>query len=305
MLMGKGAKGKARSSPSSAAAAVDDDDSLIAAAIEENRALKEQAEAAAVTSNAAAIASKGLSCDVIVKKLNAVPCFCLLNGEQNIVGLSDPNDSTGTLEVCCWFADPLEAKQTLQACKDANPELSASLHLGVTPLGLAFAFAIGWADCHFFGEKQVRGSRGGFADGADVTAMLREQATAQGLEARSWHVPVFSCDELTSASKTPLFLSRKALAEAWVTSGRKLADLPQNLAVMDLGVVVHQMQQPGGLDWETVVFVCERKAVQLVQEAKKTAYAARNVLAASTSAAPPLQTDAPPLADEDAPPPLE
>ena len=82
----------------------------------------------------------------IINKLNAVPTFCILNGRENIVGLKDPSDPTGQLEVCCWFADPAEAKQTLAAAKEANPELSEQLHLGVTPLGVSYAIAAGWAE---------------------------------------------------------------------------------------------------------------------------------------------------------------
>ena len=221
--------------------------------------------------------SKALSGDEVVSKLNEVPCFCLLNGEKNIVGLQDPMDPTGTLEICCWFTDPNEAQSTLAQCKEANPAISSSLHLGVTPLGLAFAFSSGWveSESQFYGEKQVRGSSVGFAEGQDATALLREQAKAQGLDPRSWHVPLFSCEELQSPQVAPLFLSRKALAEAWVVSGRKLTELPQNLTVLDLGVVVHQMMQPGIFDWKTVHFVSERKAVQLVQESHASANGAR------------------------------
>ena len=224
--MGKGGAGSAGKGKSK-----NSDDELLNAAIAENRAIqeKEAAESAASAAASAAAAAAELSGDQIVEKLNQVPCFCLLNGADTMVGLKDPNDPTGQLEVCCWFTDANEAKQTLAACKAANPELSTSLHIGVTPLGVAFAFASGWADCHFYGEKQLRGAQEALASGQDVVPLLRDQATSQGLEAPGWHVPVFSCDELQSPTVMPLFLSRKALAEAWVTSGRKLADIPPNL----------------------------------------------------------------------------
>ena len=47
------------------------------------------------------------------------------------------------------------------------------------------------------------------------------------MEQASWQVPVFCCDELQTPHAMPMFLSRKALQEAWVVSGRKLSDLPQ------------------------------------------------------------------------------
>jgi len=274
--MGKGGAGKGKNK------ATEDDDSLLNAAIAENRAIAEKAQAATEAAALADVQPSALSGDDIVKKLNAVPCFCILNGADTIVGLKDPNDAMDQNEVCCWFCDAAEAKLTLAQVKAANPEIAASLHIGVTPLGIAFAFASGWADCHFFGEKQVRGASEALAGGQDMVPMLRDQALQQGLEAQSWNVPVFSCDELQSPTVMPLFLSRKALAEAWVTSGRKLADIPANLAVMDLGVVVHQMQQPDTFAWSTVQFVAERRAVQLVQEAGAAAATAR-------SAPPPLE----------------
>ena len=220
--MGKGGAGSASKGKSTSS-----DDELLNAAIAENRAIQEKE--AAENAAAAAAAAKSLSGDQIVEKLNEVPCFCLLNGADTMIGLKDPTDPTGQLEVCCWFIDPTEAKQTLAACKAANPEMERRLHIGVTKLGVAFAFASGWADCHFYGEKQLRGSLEALASGQDVVPMLRDQATQQGLETPGWHVPVFSCDELQSSTVMPLFFSRKALAEAWVTSGRKLADIPPNL----------------------------------------------------------------------------
>lgn len=311
--MGKGgAQGKSRGSSSASAS---DDDSLLAAAIAENQAIqaKERQDAHQQQQQQPAAPSCGvLSGDAVVEKLNQCPCFCLLNGEKNMVGLKDPTDPTGQLEVCVWFTDAAEAKQTLAACQAANPDLRESLHLGVTPLGLAFAFSSGWADCHFFGDKQIRGSMEPFAGQQDPTALLAGQVASQGLEARSWHVPVFSCDALQSPTVMPLFLSRKALAEAWVTSGRKLADIPSELAVMDLGLVVHQMMHSETFAWSTVHFVTERKAVQLVTEARASAGAARTAApnpsngsagggstAEGSSSEPP-----PPLLADEAPPPL-
>jgi len=301
-----------------------DDDALLDAAIAENKKLSEAAakeEAAPAVGAAAAGPSKrapaALGMEVLIKKLNAAPTFCILNGQREIVGLKDPTDPTGQLEVCVWFIDPQEAKETLAAVKEANPELRAELHLGVTPLGVSYAFAAGLAESTFFGSKVLRGSREPFANGQDPTALLREQAISQGLTPPSWHVPVFCCDELQSESVLPVFLSRKALAEAWVTSGRKIAALPQNLTVMDLGVLVCQMQTDA-TDWTTLHFVHERKAVNLVHESKAAAAAAApppppasddptksfapaaGARAPSLSAPPPLPTD-----DDDAPPPLE
>ena len=87
-------------------------------------------------------------------------------------------------------------------------------------------------------------------------------------------------------------MSRKALAESWVVSGRKLAELPANIAVLDLGVVVHQMQTDV-FAWSTIQFVCERKAVQLVNESKQASITARSKAADASGAG-----------SDEAPPPL-
>ena len=54
-----------------------------------------------------------------------------------------------------------------------NPEEVASrLHLGVTPLGLAYALASGWMETSFYGDMRLRGAR---EDTANVTEMLQSQ----------------------------------------------------------------------------------------------------------------------------------
>ena len=118
---------------------------------------------------------------------------------------------------------------------------------------------------------------------------------------------VFCCDELSSPSTMPVFLSRKALAEAWVTSGRKIKEMPENLNVMDLGVLVCQMQTDA-FAWATLHFVCERKSIALVKESKQGAMEALALPQwQSDSAAPKLEqggTPAAPASADDEPPPL-
>ena len=117
----------------------------------------------------------------------------------------------------------------------------------------------------------------------------------------------------------PIFLSRKALAEAWVTSGRKLSEMPENIAVMDLGVLVAQMQTDA-FNWPTVHVVCERRSVSLVRESKEMAASVEALGLAEARAAPsparssssdegwvnvaPPEAPPPLTQDDDAPPPL-
>lgn len=303
--MGKGGRGKSSAAATTASKANDDDDDkLLAAAIAENHLLAKQQEAAQLAAQELGATAKGatwwggegeppksaMAADQIVAKLNSVPSFCLLNGESVLLGLKDLTDATGKRKICAWFTDPNEAKAMLTQCKAHSPDIADGLHLGVTPLGVAYAFACGWAELKFDGDKQVHGSAEAQSGGNSMAESLRQQAIAQGLETKTWHVPVFTCAELASPSRMPFFLSQKALAESWLVSGRKLSDLGTNVAVCDLGVVVHQMQT-GEFDGSKVQFVCERKAIALVEESKQ--------VSAAKSAAAPAPDPSP--ADEEEP----
>ena len=112
--MGKGGKGGGNRV---ARAPADDDEALLNAAIAENKAAQAKAEQEKAKQEklkaetaAAAPPGKALTKQQIIEALNAVPTFCILNGQKNIVGLQDPADPSGRAEVCCWFADAQEAK---------------------------------------------------------------------------------------------------------------------------------------------------------------------------------------------------
>ena len=138
---GKSAR-KAKAGGGSAAA---DDDALLDAAIAENKAAAEKQQQGTTAGGNKEPPKAALTQEQIIYKLNTVPTFCILNGQKNIVGLQDPSDPTGKLETCCWFADAAEAKATLAAAKAASPDVASQLHLGVTPLGVAFDACSGWA----------------------------------------------------------------------------------------------------------------------------------------------------------------
>lgn len=275
--MGKGGRGKGSSKGGSTTTATskadEDDDKLLDAMITQNE--REKAEIAAAQQatwwgedgpvpQGGLSKGKPMEPKAIVEKLNAIPTFCLLSGENALLGLKDMTDKTGKRKICAWFTDPNQAADMLSQCKAHSPDIAAGLHLGVTPLGVAYSFACGWVELEFDGDKQVHGT----CESGQAEAM-REQAVAQGLEARTWHVAVFTCAELATPSRMPFFLSQKALAEAWLVTGRKLADLNgAHVAALDLGVVVHQMQT-GAFDGAKVQFVSERRAIALVHETRQ------------------------------------
>lgn len=255
--MGKGGKGKGNKT-NAPATAPPSDDALI------EQAIAEANEKRATWWGADGPLQEGahkLGKKEIVDKLNAIPTFCLLSGENSFLSLKDMTDKTGRRNIVAWFTDPKQATDMLAQVKTHSPNL-AGLHLGITPLGVAYSFATGWGELKFNGDKQVHGSM----ESMESIEAMRQQAVEHGLEARAWHVPVFTCAELATPARMPFFLSQKALAESWLVSGRKLSDLDAvKVPVLDLGVIVHQMQT-GQLDGRTVHFLPERRAVALVNE---------------------------------------
>ena len=241
------------------------------------------AEAAAYSTAAAASAS--LSREEITAKLNAVPTFALLNKDDEVVMMQN-DDGT---EACLWFIDPGEAEATLAAATAANPDVEG-LHLGVSPLGMAFSTCGGWiheegasgkggapsapaaANGGFDGELRLQGSS---PIVNKLAPQLREQLHAQGLEAGGWQLPIFACDELQSPSAMPMFFSHADVSAAWELSGRLREDVPEQLTVMDLRLLVHQMETSDAFPWAVVQFLCSPAAAELAHKARAHALASR------------------------------
>lgn len=210
-------------------------------------------------------APKALSRSAIIEKLNAVPTFALLDPSKSVVSIQDGKGG----ESCSWYTDAEEARRMLGVAREANPEVA--LHLGVTPLGLAFSLVAGWSLTQSVAEQGVNLTlQGSSSIVASMASMLQQQLAAQGLDPGRWQLPVFCCDELQSASLLPMFLSRHDLVRAWIAAGHSREDVPENLTVMDLRVLVAQMQTDA-FAWEIVEFVGSEDAAALVQEAKQMA----------------------------------
>ena len=284
--MGKGGKRREK-----AQAEVVDDDALLEAAMAENLRLRENKAATSKTTAEATKPSSplepgcALSQEAIVRKLNAVPTFCILNGDRNMVGMESEEGG----ETMVWFIEAAEAKAWLEAAVAANPDLG--LHLGVVPLGIAFSFCVGWTPSHFIGGLKIQGNS---TVVNDVRPMLLQQLEAQGMDPGMWQLPLFCCDELQGESALPVFTSRTTLVEAWVASGRTRETVP-DCSVLDLRLLVQQMQTDI-FAWHTVQFVAASAAVEAVREAKAKAKVA------TKDEPPPLEGASDP-ADE--PPPLE
>ena len=81
---------------------------------------------------------QGLSRQEIVAKLSQVPVFSIVNENMSMVMGTDK--TTGKPNAV-WYTDPGDARSVLMSAQAQMPDMK--LHLGVTPLGTAFAIAAG------------------------------------------------------------------------------------------------------------------------------------------------------------------
>lgn len=208
-----------------------------------------------------------LSHEEIISKLNRVPTFAIVDGEDNVIPI--PTE-TGEEEVC-WFTDAAEAKDLLELTRAANPDVQ--IHLAVTPLGEAFSKCGGWPDAN--GEKneesesrtgrklKLCGPRKVVETNAEA---LRSQQQAQGIEPGGWVLPIYCSDDFQTDQLMPMFFSTEDLQAGWVRSGRDQITVPENMAVMELRVLVKQMAETDIFNWSIFQFVSSEAAYKLAQE---------------------------------------
>lgn len=146
----------------------------------------------------------------------------------------------------------------------SNPD--AGLRLGCHGMGAVFTQCKGWPDdaggageaaadrmaspfggvpASEDGEPVALKLQGTHALVAEVGPRLKELLEAQSIDPGSWQLPVFMCKEMQSAAVVPVFLTPADLAATWKTAGGAEEDLPENLAVMDLRMLVKEMQTCG------------------------------------------------------------
>ena len=313
--MGRGGRAKKKAS----SAATDDDELLNAAISESQEALKKlelekaQAEAEKVKAKRAQVAKQvatarcdaagePLSSKQIVSMLDAIPCFCIVNAAKKFVPLR-MTDKAGNAEDCCVFwTEPVEAKDALAQAVLQRPE-GESLAMGTMPLGKAFALCEGWAEaevavgCAF----QLRAHA---VMVKELRPLLTQQLETMGLST-TWVFPVFLCEELTTDSVMPIFLSRADVVSTWeaamMQAGHdvKKATPPSKLTVLDLRMLAQRMQS-GGMDWSIVSFVGMDRAFEAVREAQAQEAQRQSAPTAPLPAVAPTTTD-----PDDEPPPLE
>lgn len=184
----------------------------------------------------------------------------------------DPCSTHTPKDGICFFTDAEEASELLERAKAAHPEAADKLQLAVTPLGHAFVKCKGFAssdgdggadDEYLGGELRLRGPRAVVDSNAEA---LRSQQTAQGLVPGAWVLPCYCHDDFQTEQMMPFFFSPSDFAAGWVRSGRPEDAVPENLAVMDLRVLVKQMEHTDAFDWSLFQFVSSEGAYALASE---------------------------------------
>lgn len=276
--MGKGKK----KSTAAASSLADSDDALIEAAIAANKqamvlAQKEKEEEARVAKEVelrrieatakGGVQWEGLTQEQIVEKLSEIPTFAIMHateeGKKFVPMTFKEGPSDTGMASCAFFAEPAEAKFTLQQAKAQHPDMD--LVLGVMPLGKAYALCEGWA------EAQVQHApftlRAEPKVAKDMRPVLKKQLELQKLPSQ-WTFPVFICEELQSPTCLPVFLTREGLAATWKAAG-KSEPPPKNITVTDLRILVSEMQKGfkvTGCDWSIVKFLGSESAWDAIKD---------------------------------------
>lgn len=113
------------------------------------------------------------------------------------------------------------------------------------------------------GELKIRGTRAVVEANADA---LREQQAAQGMTPGAWVLPVYCHDDFQTDRMMPFFFSPLDLAAGWRRSGRDKEAIPEQLAVMELRVLVKQMETTDAFNWDIFQFVSSEEAYMLASE---------------------------------------
>lgn len=212
---------------------------------------------------------KALTKEEIMEKLNSIPTFCIVNKDGGVIGMTD---AEGGKKSCCWFTDAAEAKAILAAVQKSNPD--AGLRLECHGLGGAFTQCNGWETEDGKPSAEAKSPDGDVielrlqgnhaltkAAGPKLVKMLDDM----GIDKGCWQLPLFICDKLQSPKIVPVFLNPRDLAKMWERSGRKKEDLPEDISVMDIRMLVKQMQTDEN-PWSIFHFVGSVDAVKLAAE---------------------------------------
>jgi len=233
---------------------------------------------------------RGLTRREIAMKLNELPTFCVTNEEGGVAMCRVKGEGLKTVPCVLFFLEPDDALSTMEALQEAMPD--TKLKLSLHGLGAAFELCNGWhhikksphtvnvvdpADTTFFASDDPEPAKTPAGEQVEMrivgnhalvnstkegmTALLDENSIDVG----SWTLPVFICNQLQSKSVFPAFLRPSDLRKTWLAAGRAEADIPDDIVVVDLRLLVAQMLTDVN-DWSRYHLVPSDEAIALAQE---------------------------------------
>lgn len=214
-----------------------------------------------------------LTREEITQKLNAIPTFCVTNEQGQVAMMRMMGKGLSSKQTVCFFVDPEEAKMLLQAMQTAKPE--TKLKLSCHGLGTAFEHCRGWqtatkeamSDAAANDDDSPEMRLMGSAPVVNHTApALQEGLREAGMDPGCWTLPVFICQELQAKTIMPVFLSTTDIKDTWIKSGRAEADIPDNIQVIDLRMLVANMLTDDSNEWTRMHFISSPDAVALAME---------------------------------------
>lgn len=220
-------------------------------------------------------AALALTRQEVVAKMNDLPVFCIVDDHQQFValrvatgapaahGTPAPGGSV-TEEAVVFWTEPLEAKSAVVQARGQRP--GVTLSLGTMPLGHAFALAEGWAEAEGGGRPFCLRAHSGAV--SQLRALLTKQLEHQGMPTTQLF-PIYMCEQLTTESIMPIFLSRADLVATWDSACKQAGcddvPAPSSVTVMDLRILADAMLTEGS-DWSSVRFIGTQRAFDLAAE---------------------------------------
>ena len=233
--------------------------------------------------------NRGLTRAEIAAKLSEIPAFCVTN-EKGDVAMFRIKGDKGFKAAVLFFLEPDEAKAAMEALQQAMPD--TKLKLTLHGLGAAFEHCLGWqqiktspmaagvvdqADAAFFASSDPEPAKTPAGETVemrivgnhalvnttkeDMVSLLAQNS----IEAGAWTLPVFLCNQLQSKSVFPAFLKPSDLRKTWMAAGRKEEDIPEDIVVVDLRLLVAQMLTDAN-DWGRYHLVPSDEAVAFAAE---------------------------------------
>ena len=237
------------------------EDEMLKQAIAENKAAADE------IASAAAAGIRPLTQKELIAKLDQVLLLNLVattdDQKKQIVPGAD-----GSLR---WYSDVFDAKVALRDMEAKMPPLPGyALGLNFTPLGKAYSLSEGWVKvgsgeappmCLQPSSKVLQevGEASLKALDGQLPSQLKKRNRRQGA------FPIFYLEELVSERTMPFFFTRDDLVTCWMSSGKSFEDLPKQLNVIDLRVLVVRVLTEPNRWLERLTFVPPQSSVDLMQ----------------------------------------